>query len=305
MDARKTMGPCAFEMLFVTNVPHILEKIFFSLDYRSFQTCFRVNSAWNELLSSEYCQKRLTKMLFEKDQNEQKLWNESFDGNLIEVKRLISNGGWMDVDCKGVDRQTSTPLYLAAYGGHNDVVQVLLDAGADPNQAAAGGWTPLFMCVQYGTKEVVQLLLDRGADPNKENYIGCTPLQLAARCGFKEKVQLLIERGADPNKAAINGYTPLHGAATYGHKEVVNLLLNGGAQYHEENDHGYSMDTLHYAAKYGYTEVVELLCDRGADPNKTDRWGRTPLHYAAAEGHKEVVELLRHHTNPSHKMEMP
>ena len=57
---------------------------------------------------------------------------------------------------------------------NKEVVQVLLDAGADPDQADNNGVTLLFRCVQYfmsmcvHRKEVVQLLLKRGADPNKD-----------------------------------------------------------------------------------------------------------------------------------------
>ena len=75
MEAGKSVGQCAVEMLFSRNVPHILEKIFFSLDYESFQTCFKVNSAWNELLSSESCQRKSNKMLIEKYQDEKKLFD--------------------------------------------------------------------------------------------------------------------------------------------------------------------------------------------------------------------------------------
>ena len=53
----------AFGVLFAKSVPHILEKIFFSLDYRSFQTCFKVNSVWNQLLSSQPYQKWFKHMM--------------------------------------------------------------------------------------------------------------------------------------------------------------------------------------------------------------------------------------------------
>ena len=53
MEAGGTTEPCAFEKLFTRNVPHILEKIYFSLDYRSFKSALRVNKTWNETLSTE------------------------------------------------------------------------------------------------------------------------------------------------------------------------------------------------------------------------------------------------------------
>ena len=59
MDEEKN----AFGVLFAKSVPHILEKIFFSLDYKSFQTCLKVNSAWNKELSSQRYQKWFERMM--------------------------------------------------------------------------------------------------------------------------------------------------------------------------------------------------------------------------------------------------
>ena len=51
-------GPCCFHMLFTKNVPHILEKILFTLDYESFKKCLRVSKNLNSLLNSESFQKK-------------------------------------------------------------------------------------------------------------------------------------------------------------------------------------------------------------------------------------------------------
>ena len=53
MEGRKTVAPCKFDILFTKSVPHILESIFFSLDYESFKTCLKVSTTWRELLTSE------------------------------------------------------------------------------------------------------------------------------------------------------------------------------------------------------------------------------------------------------------
>ena len=51
--ARENAEHCGFCTLFAKSVPHILEKIFFLLDYESFKKCLEVNIAWKELLTSE------------------------------------------------------------------------------------------------------------------------------------------------------------------------------------------------------------------------------------------------------------
>ena len=53
MEARDDRLLCGFDTLFARNVPHILEQIFFSLDYETYKTCLEVCKAWNELLTSE------------------------------------------------------------------------------------------------------------------------------------------------------------------------------------------------------------------------------------------------------------
>ena len=72
-----------FDTLFNKNVPHILEKIFFSLDYDSFETCTKVCTTWDELLSSESYQNRSREMLDEQTGEE--------IGKLLETLKIARN----------------------------------------------------------------------------------------------------------------------------------------------------------------------------------------------------------------------
>ena len=145
----------------------------------------------------------------------------------------------------GSETSGSTPLHLAAAGGHKDVVELLLEKGAEPNQAQDGdGWTPLHIvadnhkdtywhkCDQCDDlKDSVKLLLDAGSDPNRGDYVGYTPLHLAVNSYDKVVVQLLLDAGADPNKASAKGGTPLMWAASqliYGRYEVIRLFQERG-----------------------------------------------------------------------------
>ena len=133
------MDPCAFDTLLTKSVPHILEKIFFSLDYKSFKTCLKVSNSWNELLTSESF-KNMGTSLFRKNV-ENDLHRYSNNGKLKEVENILSHF-IVDVNCiRGPFRKT--PLFVASGNGHKDVVKLLLDRGADPIKTNEDGRSPL------------------------------------------------------------------------------------------------------------------------------------------------------------------
>ena len=95
-----------------------------------------------------------------------------------------------------VDHPEYTPLHNAAWGGHKDVVELLIDRGADPNIANKYGQTPLHGAVSKGHKDVVQLLLDRGADPHNINVAGETPHTIALNQGHTDIAHIIQGSGA-------------------------------------------------------------------------------------------------------------
>ena len=220
----------SFETVFNKSVPHILEKIFFSLDYDSFMECKEVCKAWNDLFSSEHYKRRSEKMLVEKMENEQKLCNASFGGNVEEVRHLLSIG--VNPNCRESDHLRLTPLIKAAWRNRKDIVKLLLDRGADPNMGDANGTTPLILAHNKGHPAVIELLLGAGADINKANNMGSTVLhEAAARWDNLGYVQMLLEAGADPNVENRSGVTPLsialrdRDSSGYdGYRDVIALL---------------------------------------------------------------------------------
>ena len=86
------MGSSAFDKLFTKSVPHILEKIFLSLDYESYKNCCEVSHTWNELLTSErYLKIGKTTFQEEISKDEKELWRVSAKGDAAIVKRLLSS----------------------------------------------------------------------------------------------------------------------------------------------------------------------------------------------------------------------
>ena len=102
-----------------------------------------------------------------------------------------------------------TPLIEASQNGHHEVIQTLIDAGADIEQTDSTGNTPLFWAIFCNHMKSIRQLLDSCADVNKYNatLTGINPLSRTRRA---DVAKLLIEYGADPNKPNNNGTTPVH-----------------------------------------------------------------------------------------------
>jgi cytohesin len=197
------------------------------------------------------------------------------NGNLIKVQTALENGA--NPNAKN-NNNGSTPLHIAAYKGHVEIVKILLDRGADLNAKDNTGHAPLHWAAIEGHVDVVRVLLDRGANPNAKNNTGHTPLHNAAYFGHVEIVKILLDRGADLNAKDNTGHAPLHWAAIEGHVDVVRVLLDRGANPNAKNNTGHT--PLHNAAYFGHVEIVKLLLERGADPRIADNGGHIPLDYA-------------------------
>ena len=85
--------------------------------------------------------------------------------------------------------------------------------------------TPLMIASNEGHFDMVQLLLNEGADVNKANYYGATPLFVAADGGHLHVVALLLTAGADKDKRTISGISPLSAAIANGHADVVRFVV--------------------------------------------------------------------------------
>lgn len=141
-----------------------------------------------------------------------------------------------------------SPLQAAASGGNEDVINYLLENGANINEPTSRGWTPLFIALRDGRTEAAKLLVYRQADLNAQTDLGATPLFLTLdreRFSPKERRDLIVymlKRGADVNHTTPAGHTPLYFAVTaLKDPEVVQLLLEYGADPAQKDPNGVSL----------------------------------------------------------------
>ena len=150
-----------FDKLLLKVVPHIHEKIFFSMDYASFKNCLEVSVQWHEMLTSESF-KRKGQYVFH-EETHMELEEAAEIGNVAKIQMILSNF-MIDINLltasHWVGRCDDSVLIRAAENGHKDAVQLLLDNGAEPNTASKDGLTALHEAAFMGFEDVVKILLE-------------------------------------------------------------------------------------------------------------------------------------------------
>ncbi|KAL3153955.1 hypothetical protein ABBQ32_013515 [Trebouxia sp. C0010 RCD-2024] len=173
--------------------------------------------------------------------------------------------------------QGCTPLYLAAQGGHIDVLKLLLASGANAVGKSVGGRTPL---AAAATAETVHELLSSGADIADKDQDGSTPLHAAAAWGHLDVLKALIEHGARVHTINLKGYTPLHMAALLGHLDAVKALLKSTPDGAFVDAKDSEDRLLQSSIRKGSVALVQLFLLHGADVQASDCGGRSVIHLA-------------------------
>ena len=92
-----------------------------------------------------------------------------------------------------------TALMAATFSGHQPIVQLLLDHGADVNATDPEGRTPLMFAISWGGNDMVQLLIDRGADLFIKDQQGWDAYRLARDRGYRDLMDLLLKAMYPPD----------------------------------------------------------------------------------------------------------
>jgi ankyrin repeat protein len=221
------------------------------------------------------------------------------EGDLASARLLVGAGANVnDADAWGV-----SATVLAAHSGFTDLVEFLLEKGADANMAKAG-FAALHCAIMRRDERMVRALLAHGADPSlplrtwtptrrsSNDYhfepilVGATPFWLAARFLQPNVMRLLAERGADPR--FVHRATYVAGKGFQQRSETTTALMaaagmGGGTAWVQPPQAERQALTL---------EAVKLALELGVDINATNEQGRTALDAARAAGLSTVVNFL-------------
>jgi ankyrin repeat protein len=224
----------------------------------------------------------------------------------FEVTRMLLIPGGADPNCVWKYEHypcIRSPLFVAIGRKSPQKVQLLLEAGAEPDKALTCGMqrTPMQLAVSDKQHDIVRKLLSHKADPSAISRTAYhdhrTPIQIAVHNRDIEMVRVLLQNSANPNAAfsEITDWmnTPLQRACKDGSKEIVELLLVHGADVNATHPKNCTT-ALQIAATQGFLGIAYLLLKHGADVNApaAEVNGWTALEGAAEHGRVDMIQLL-------------
>ena len=193
-------------------------------------------------------------------------------GEIDLVKDLIKSGSLVN----SKTRKNITPLHLAVFLDRNEIVPLLLKNGANPNQPSVPYFeTPFQMSVIWGKRQVVEMMIDHGADLKSKIGTGCSVLHLAIRYRHEDIAIFLIRIGVNVNSIDNVSYTPLHLAVLHRKYVIISALLDYEANINATNR--YKCTPLHFATKNCFREAMKILLKRGACLWQKNENGKIPL----------------------------
>lgn len=145
-----------------------------------------------------------------------------------------------------------------------------------PNATEPDGTTALHRAVLTDDRELVNTLLNKGADANARTRYGITPIYLAAQNGDAKMLERLLKAGASANEVYVEGETVLHTAARTGDYATVEALLKAGAKV-DAREQWHGQTPLMWAVAQKHAKLIPLLLKHGADVNglsNVEEWER-------------------------------
>jgi ankyrin repeat protein len=220
-------------------------------------------------------------------------------GDKSLMKKIIDKG----IDINAQDINAFTCLYWATRYKCADMVDFLIQNGANPDIPDSAGYGPIHVAAQINNVDLLKVLATKVSDIDikSNNKFEMTALQLASKFGAIDAVRYLIQNGA--NKLATckdvmlngdhnEGYSPLHLAAFTNKLNIVKCLIEEfGVKINP--DITSSAEPFYLSVFQGSEELIRYMIERGAEVNKPSFDGDTPLHGVCYVGKIGVMSILK------------
>ena len=235
-----------------------------------------------KILEKEFLKRQEKLMQQEKDLA---LMSAALTGNIDGVRLLIDNGA----NVKAVDGNYDDAMSLAAANQHTEIICVLLDCGALPNEANVCHKTPLVHACERKNIDLVKLLLSH------INFNGCDK-SVIPRCDKANHDIPAVCHYSNKFKP-FPWQTPLIIAVKAKNVELVKILLEANIPLNERNWRGQT--AVHYAVWNYEPVIMDLLLEANADVDIEDWRTHTPFPVVYISKRKDeiLLKLVRHWAN--------
>ncbi|XP_063628854.1 rabankyrin-5 [Cydia splendana] len=194
-----------------------------------------------------------------------------------------------------VANEKQSPLHLCCTWGLTDVIQTLLEHGANINSKDSEGKTPLHIAIENQHEGIISLLLSQpGIDLSARDNKGVSPFAAALTARNNKAAQAILTKNPSAaEQVDKKGRNFLHVAIQKCDMESVMFLLSVEVDVNSRiQDSSTLAPPLHLAAAVGNEVLLRSLLLAGARPNDRDAQKRTALHVAASAGHANIVSAL-------------
>lgn len=253
------------------------------------------------------------------------------ENNVQGVKDLLKKNPQLagEQDQNGV-----AGLHYAAGYGNVDIVNLLLQNGADPNAQTLGGSTPMMIAARYSRSDIIEILVNTGAQLQLKDRAGNSVFSIAVEYESTNLIDKLLELGYQLDYQSDDARNLLHLMARTGNKKMTkqlikkipepgidqrgrNLLANSviGGLNHIIKDLGKQIESinhldslnrnaLHYASLKGNAKAVKQFLNSGATISQKDQYGKTPLDLAYYSSDQQTIELLLNQDAPASEKDL-
>lgn len=193
------------------------------------------------------------------------------------------------------------PIHLAAFGGHIEVLTLLLNAGVNINTAKQdNGRTPLHIAAIHNCVDFVEALITNGCDLDpisSENEEAKTPLLKAVELGHVEIAEKLVAAGADTNRGDRWSVTPLLTVMLQGKAAIAKILIQAGCDVNLASRNGVTPFT---ASLRNAADLTMFLIEANCQLTFTDKehLARAVEIAQSAERRMTLKEIQRIVSNP-------
>ena len=235
------------------------------------------------------------------DEKQAKIIEEITKNSTSRAIKLITNN--KNLVCIK-DKSSYTLLHRAAMNGNLEIMNALIDFGADVDAVTNKGTSVLMSAISKDMYAAFKLLVKRGANPNIADRNGNTVSHKAAQ---NENIKYYkIIKDCDPNVKNKNGVSPLDILIENKRYDIISMLrlvdiVDYGNQKFalkmiekakDVNSYDRMRNALHSAVSQNFETVVNKLIEKGADINLTDNNGKTAAMIALEKMNKTILKTL-------------